>query len=94
MVFRGLAGGLSGEFHGEAAKLGGACIPDDLRMLAGVVVHYLGACFGGPQILSPDAVSLLHPLPRLCRCGDIGESGNLNCLGVFLHDNVTFCFLG
>jgi hypothetical protein len=83
VVFRGLAGGLSGEFHGEAAKLSRCCVPDLLVVLAGVVVHHLSTCLGGPQVLPTDSVSLLDPLARLCGAGDIGEAGNLNCFRIF-----------
>lgn len=89
----GFGGGLSGKFYCKAAKRCGGTVSNALAVFAGIVVHDLGSRFGGPQVLPPDAVTLLHPLPGLCCCGDIGESGNLNCLGVFLHDNVTFCFL-
>lgn len=78
VVFRGLGGGLSGEFDCELSQLAGATIADFLRVLAGIVVHDLGACFGGPQVLPPYTVTLLHPLPRLCCCRDIGERLHLD----------------
>ena len=74
----GFVVGLTGEFNGELSKLAGACVADFLVVLAGVVVHYLSTCFCGPQILPPYPIGLLHPLPRLCRCRDIGERLHLD----------------
>jgi len=48
VVFRGLGEGLTGEFNGELSQLAGACVPDFLVVLAGVVVHNLGSRLGGP----------------------------------------------
>ena len=83
VVFRGLGGGLSGEFDCELSQLAGATIADFLRVLRCIVVHDLGSGFGGPQVLPPYTVSLLYPLARLCRCGDIGERLNLDGFGEF-----------